>query len=38
MGEEFGQNIFKIAYNNTGLGMPLSGYKGNIGNLNAYEL
>jgi hypothetical protein len=30
--------VFRTAYGNSGLGMPLLGYKGNVDNLNSNVL
>lgn len=37
-GETFNETIFKTAFGPSGLGMPLRGFKHNIGNLTAYTL
>ena len=37
-GEAFNETIFKTAFGLTGLGMPLRGFKNNIGNLSAYTI
>ncbi|CAD8077207.1 unnamed protein product [Paramecium sonneborni] len=37
-GEAFNEAIFKTAFGLTGLGMPLRGFKNNIGNLSAYNI
>jgi len=37
-GESFNDTIFKVAYGNHGLGLPLRGYRNNIGNLTAYTI
>lgn len=37
-GEDFNNSIFKIAFGNSGLGMPLKGYKGNVDNLIVQNL
>lgn len=37
-GEGFNETIFKTAFGLTGLGMPLRGFKTNIGNLSAYTI
>lgn len=37
-GEAFNEAIFKTAFGLTGLGMPLRGFKSNIGNLSAYTI
>lgn len=37
-GESFNETIFKTAFGLTGLGMPLRGYRNNIGNLTAYTI
>jgi hypothetical protein len=37
-GESFNEAIFKTAFGTEGLGMPLRGFRHNIGNLSAYTL
>lgn len=37
-GEEFNNGLFSTAYGLKGLGMPLNGFKGNVGNLNTLVL
>jgi len=37
-GESFNNAIFKTAYGLKGLGLPLKGLSGNVGNLNHYTL
>lgn len=37
-GEEFNNGIFSTAFGKQGLGMPLNGNKGNVGNLNSFVL
>jgi len=37
-GEEFNENVFRTAYGLNGLGLPLKGLKGNVGNLSHYVL
>jgi len=37
-GEGFNEAVFKTAFGLEGLGMPLRGYRNNIGNLSAYTL
>ena len=37
-GEDFNNGVFSTAYGLQGLGLPLSGVKGNVGNLSSYVL
>lgn len=37
-GESFNEAVFKTAFGSSGLGMPVRGFRNNIGNLNAYTL
>lgn len=37
-GVEFNNNIFKVAFGNSGLGMPLKGYRSNVENLIVHNL